>query len=728
MNSSANLISLSDSGLAPNSPFPSSSAAVTTSSNGRKDRSLLINSSGNKSGLLIDLTDEVQVPASQGIMTLAEIDDTFGIFNKAPPSHPRVKQVVENDEASKLVRSFTSGRKSDGNDNNVADSGVEAEQEKDSEPSEEQTSVDENDSGGSGSIDEPEQPTIIEYTHQQYENPKTPREEEGITEHNKIHALSCNSGGSDSDILDISNLSSFSIPEADFDDDEFLANIKQDAAGSSAMLDEIRFQLMQEQNESKGPNLLSNITRPSNVPNAVSRVSTSSNVRYSSPPARVPNSNRLSTASTISSIHGDDDDGAPFARAKCRLSGMLSSPIRASYPASKYYMPTPKAATPNAKGSARDKFSQSFCSPNMTRVVVTGDARRSPSRVPVRKSISAETLHFETSPARNRNTTLTILKFSTPSAPSRSRQSLGFQTTFTNEQEMNAEERNNILNTFSKGDRDNYALESDVFRVPRYARLSSASRASSASTNSINTLSPTGSTASTSSYSKKDISDVVRQMKQKRMNDIYSSTNSMINRTTAFSSTATVQPMRATAVIPPSNVSINETMEPSTVAKSNYGSTAVSSTGQRKFIPPVAQSSPKPAASPARPISQTTPSRTRYNSNVKSSGYGMGAQNLNTTFGSKPPLQSPNPKIPASVTAIKPPAVPKSLGTRLQFAAKAEVPRLGSKTIKTAMPPPKMPTTATTGLRRPASGISTVNKENNTRTVGLKTGLSRPRQ
>ncbi|CAL8125667.1 unnamed protein product [Orchesella dallaii] len=728
MNSSANLISLSDSGLT--SSF-SSSSAVGTTNHGGKDRSLLTDTpcNKNKSALLIDFTDEIQEP--QAILTLAENDDTFGIFNKAPPSHPRVKEVIESDEASKPVRPFTLGRKSH---RTKIDSCLET-QEDNASVDKQAVNEKKNDSGDGGSTSESEQPTIVEGADDDDEECLSPitqgKDEEGITDQNMVATLSCNSGASDSDILDINNLSSFSIPEADYDDNEFLENIKKEVPASSAILDEIRYQIMQEQesNESKDQNLLSNMSRPSTM----SRTSISSHntVKFSSPPPRAPNSNRLSTVSTISSIQGDDDDtDAHFSRAKCRLSGILSSPIRASYPVSKYYMPTPKAMTPNPKGSVREKFSQSFCSPNMTRLVVTGNARRSPSRVPVRKSISAETLHYEfSSPARNRNATQTLLKFSTPSAPSRARDFAGFQTTFLNDRHMNVEENNkdnNLRSTFNKG--DPFALEADNFRVPRYGRLSSTSRASSSSTTSINTLSPTG---STSSMSRKDISDVVRQMKQMRLNDTSNSTSSKANRTTkAPASTALVQPMKATAIIPPSNASIIESRT-NPVTNKPHGLTVTSSTEKRKFIPPIAASSPKTAPSPTRPVSQTTPSRTRYHSNVKSSGYGPGAQDLNASFGTKPPLQSPNSKISSSLTAMKPPAIPKSLGTRLQFAAKTELPRLGSKTVRTAMPPPKIPTisASATGIRRPASGTSTTNKENNTRTIGLKTGAStRPRQ
>lgn len=127
-----NLISLSDSGVG-----PALSTSLININPGKSFNLDLLGMGSRSTGerktedsnaatgtdLLIDFSDEVQVPQQTGIMLQAEIDDTFGIFSKQQQQSSQKanadKMIVRvcdeeiEDEAAKLVRSFTSGRKSD---------------------------------------------------------------------------------------------------------------------------------------------------------------------------------------------------------------------------------------------------------------------------------------------------------------------------------------------------------------------------------------------------------------------------------------------------------------------------------------------------------------------------------------------------------------------------------------------------------------------------------------
>ncbi len=130
-----NLISLSDSGVGPalstslvninpGKSFDLDLLGMGRRSTGESKAEGSNDSPATGADLLIDFSDEVEVPQQTGIMLQAEIDDTFGIFAQQQQSSSqkanadkmivRIRDEETEDEAAKLVRSFTSGRKSDG--------------------------------------------------------------------------------------------------------------------------------------------------------------------------------------------------------------------------------------------------------------------------------------------------------------------------------------------------------------------------------------------------------------------------------------------------------------------------------------------------------------------------------------------------------------------------------------------------------------------------------------
>lgn len=136
-----NLISLSDSGVGSvmSASFSSPNCHFIRSSRAPQD-SASINGVEPKARdavdaeVLIDLTDAVQIPLPSAILTQAEVDDTFGIYSQATDlsdgnkiqkndqDTPRLS-TTEN-EASKLVRSFTCGGTGTKNLNTLAKKSV----------------------------------------------------------------------------------------------------------------------------------------------------------------------------------------------------------------------------------------------------------------------------------------------------------------------------------------------------------------------------------------------------------------------------------------------------------------------------------------------------------------------------------------------------------------------------------------------------------------------------
>lgn len=462
------------------------------------------------------------------------------------------------------------------------------------------------------------------------------------------------------DYLDIRNLSSFSIPDGDenMDESKFIEDIKKENMSSviatKAIMTKIKLEMMQddvdvEEEDSKylaransrstrlsgHCDLLSEISRPSVTTSSVSRLSSASVSSCVSTSSRVSTRSRTSSSSGFGDVPvaassfmhapgGIEAPDKPATRARFRISSNFGSPIRASYPVSKYFMPTPNAKTPSTAASKsrvdfRDKLSESLYSPSRTRVMlITGDSHRSPSRVPVRKSISAETLHFEySSPVRD--VRRHVVKFSTPSAASRpSRHSFSSQPRAPNHPNLFGDD---FSDDNGAGDHDTTLTDRAraAFMQPRLGRVSFATTASNSS---INTLSPP-----TSSIYCKDLSVVTRGLNGISLSESPNKGNA-----------------KATAIIAPTakpKPIITSTTEKAGLvmpAKLKPGNGAVGGS-----LRPIAASSPKTAPSPSRPNAtfHTTPSRSKYGNNVRSSGYGT-QQNLNSTFGATVRIFTPS--------------------------------------------------------------------------------------
>jgi len=434
------------------------------------------------------------------------------------------------------------------------------------------------------------------------------------------------------------------------DENKFIEDIKKEnmstAIAAKALMTKIKLEMIQddvdveeEDNKylaranrrlSEQCDILSEISRPCVTTSTVSRLSSTSVTSTISTSPRMSSRSRTSSSSGFGDVPvaassfmlppgGNEASDKPSTRARFRVSSTFGSPIRASYPVSKYFMPTPNAKTPSTAASKsrvdfRDKLSESLYSPSRTRVMlITGDSHRSPSRVPVRKSISAETLHFEyNSPVRD--TRRHVVKFSTPSAASRpSRHSFSSHSRAPNHPNLFGDD---FSDDNDAGDHNTTLTDRDraraAFMEPRLGRLSYATTASNSS---VNTLSPP-----TSSIYSRDLSVVTRGLDGINLQE--SPNKSIAKATAIIAPTAKPKPILASAT---------EKTGLIMPAKLNTGGGAGAVGGSLR---PIAASSPKIAPSPNRPNGtfQTTPSRSRYGNNVRSSGYG-GQQNLNSTFG-----------------------------------------------------------------------------------------------
>lgn len=436
------------------------------------------------------------------------------------------------------------------------------------------------------------------------------------------------------------------------DESKFIEEIKKEnmstAIATKAIVTKIKLEMMQDDvdveeednmylarancrsNRLSGRcDLLSEISRPSVTTSSVSRLSSTSVTSSTSTTSRLSTRSRASSSSsgfgdvpvaTSSFMHppgGTEAPDKPSTRTRFRISSNFGSPIRASYPVSKYFMPTPNAKTPSTAASKsrvdfRDKLSESLYSPSRTRVMlITGDSQRSPSRVPVRKSISAETLHFEyNSPVRDARR---HVKFSTPSAGNRpsTRHSFSSQPRAPNHPNLFGDDFSDDIGT---GDHDTTLTNRAraAFMEPRLGRLSYATTASNSS---INTLSPP-----TSSVYTRDLSVVTRGFGG--INLCESPNKGIAKATAVIAPTAKPKPI------------ITSTAEKGGLIMPSKLKPGVGTAAAGGSLRPIAASSPKTAPSPHRPnrTFQTTPSRTKYGNNVRSSGYGA-QQNLNSTFG-----------------------------------------------------------------------------------------------
>lgn len=450
--------------------------------------------------------------------------------------------------------------------------------------------------------------------------------------------------------MDINNLSSFSLPDNEESIDEnYLKNIKttcpegaESASFASGIIGRIKQEILQNEMEiddddiSKGlpttkfelvPNPDSDVLKPKPVANRLStRSDVSTSTRLSSVSDRgdgypIPNENEVTS---------DNSNSARIPRLS--LTGLVGSPIRASYPVSKYFMPTPKTTTPAMYGHKN----RNSLKPNETPISLLKhpfrniETSKSPRRMPARKSLSLEALYtgcveeISEGDYPRRNT----ITFSTP-AP-KGRHSFTVQSRVV---ETSGLFSNNILTSnddrveFHHGDWEavNAAggFGGEAFSRPRITRLSvqsTSSTASSYSSTGYNTLSPTHSTRSSVGYSR----DLVQINKQIAAISL--------NQTKPNESTHTVQPLRATAIVPPTSHDVAN--RPILSKPRLKTATTTSDTNSQKFIPPIATSSPKILPSPK---TATTPSRNRpiTAATARSSGYGPRQNLLNSTFQSK---------------------------------------------------------------------------------------------
>lgn len=446
-----------------------------------------------------------------------------------------------------------------------------------------------------------------------------------------------------SEILDINNLSSFSISDDDMGTISFFETIKKkDMVTSSmtaAIVNQIKMEMLQDEvmhSDSKfGPTESSimpsfrtdasgidEFSQPT-LPNLTSDFvkDCRSSMSSASMTTTHPTVNQCNTAvlNTVESTATAANSG--LASITSRTFG---SPIRASYPLSnRYFMPTPKATdTSNSRGGYRDKLSESLLSPSRTRVlVITGDSNKSPCRVPVRKSISVETLHYceHSTPARihQRHS----VKFSTPAAGNKSRHSFNshsntprFPNLFGDDRpEMNAQEFD---------DRDTTVVDNMDY-IPRRRQTMSF-------TSNSNRLIPSPSCSS--EYARDDNSIASKEGRPKFDESV-----------SGHIDTAIIRPVKATAVVAPTSIFKQQKLKPA--LNTTLGTRRTQLVEPSQLNPAVhhiehqAGSVPGPIIAPSpvrnemRVNHATTPSRMRSNINVRSSGYGR-QQNLNATFGS----------------------------------------------------------------------------------------------